>query len=402
MTKLMDRIKLSGEAEQHIAAAITGYIFSGLFIISLPIWVSAVIDDLGISERIGGYLGSLEITCVAIAMLVTSRFVHLINRRRFALIGGLLGIAGNLISAMAETLLMTGIARSIVGLGLGVLLVCTLSTAAGTPKSQSTFSYMEACLAVAASVFYTISAWQLNQSGSTGVFMTIVVVQSVCIPFLMFMPGGNLSGDKMHGKVTGIGKVQWGAILANGLFYVGMFSFWTFVSRIGLSLDLSNSIIGNVLSVAFLASLISTLAVPFLTGRLGYQPVVIWTVVIMGLSGFLLTHATGFLVFAISVVLLKFHFLLHSTMMNGLFAKSDFTGSTNGNGLAVAIIGSSIGPALGGELLGYGGYNLLGWSACFIWLFCLPFLFLLARHVDRNRHPENTRKTDSAVVTTEA
>lgn len=370
-------------ANKQVTAAIFGYIFSGLFIISLPIWVSAVINDLGISERLGGYLGSFEIGCVAFSMILLSHYIHRINRKLFALVGGLLGIAANLASTMADTLLMIGFARAVTGLGLGTLLVCVLSTAAGTSKSQSTFSYMEASLALAASLFYTISAWQLDMFGSSGVFMTIAGIQIICLPALLAIPAIKTSKDESIGMRSGLTGQQRKAILANGFFYCGMFSFWTFVSRIGSSIDLNSTDIGNVLSVAFIASLISTLAVPFLVGSFGYRPVVIWTIAIMGIAGFLLTHATGFIIFAVAVVILKFHFLLHSTMMNGLFAKSDITGSANGYGLAIAIIGSAAGPALGGEILGFGGYGLLGWTTCFVWALCLPFLFILARQVDR-------------------
>lgn len=372
--------------DKQVVAAIAGYIFSGLFIVSLPIWVSAVIDDLAVSERIGGYLGSFEIGCVAIAMLIVSRYTSVINKRKVALIGGLLSIAANIGSASADTILMLGLMRMVVGLGLGALIVCALSTAAGTSKSQRTFAFMEAGLAIAASVFYTLSAMQLEMFGSSGVFLTLALIQLACLPLLRLIPEEKFTENIEPEKINKVAKPRWGAICVNGLFYCGMFSFWTFVSRIGTSLDISHMVIGNVLSVAFVAAVISTLSVPFLVNNFGYRRTAIWTVVVMAIAGFSLTHASNLIMFAAAVILLKFHFLLYSTMMNGMFAVSDTTGRSNGYGLAFAIVGSAVGPALGGELLNYAGhgagYGLLGWSTCLIWTLCLPVIFMLARHVD--------------------
>jgi len=383
--------------DKQVVAAISGYIFSGLFIVSLPIWVSAVIDDLAISERIGGYLGSFEIGCVAIAMLVVSRYTPVINKRKVALIGGLLSIAANIGSAIADTLIILSVMRMFVGLGLGSLLVCALSTAAATTKSQHTFAYMEASLAVAASIFYTLSALQLEMFGSSGVFITLALIQLACLPLLRLIPVEKFAVDIEPENANKVAKPRWSVICVNGLFYCGMFSFWTFVSRIGASLDISHMVVGNVLSVAFVAAVISTLSVPFLARYLGYRITVVWTVLVMAIAGFSLTHAFNLIVFAVAVIVLKFHFLLYSTMMNGMFAVSDATGRSNGYGLAFAIVGSAVGPALGGELLSYAGdgagYGLLGWLTCLIWTLCLPVIFMLARHVDTG-----TRKISSVGV----
>ena len=373
------------ESSKHTIASIAGYICSGFFIISLPIWVSAVIDDFKITEQAGGNLATLEIGCVALGMLITSRRVHTINRRGYALAGASVAIAANILAASTSSFDVLIASRVFVGLGLGVLLVCALSTAAGTLKSQQTFAYMEACLAIVAAMFYTVSAWQLELHGASGVFAVLALGQFFCLPLLGYIPVIN---SKKQSQASYSEKISFTAktgVLANALFYTSMFSFWTFVSRIGLSIDVSNEMIGRILSVAFIASLISTLSVPFLSRRFGYRPLVIFVVAVMAIASLMLTNTKTLMYFATAVVLLKFHFLFYSTMMNGLFANEENSGRSNGYGLAFAIIGTTVGPALGGWVLSFSDYRVLGWIACLIWLVCLPLLYVLANAVDKKQ-----------------
>ena len=95
------------------------YFFGATFILSLPIWVGAIVEDYSLSERSGGFIGSIELGGVAISMLLFSRYVHLVNKRSVSLVAAVVAIAGNLVAALADPLPLVVALRALVGLLAG-------------------------------------------------------------------------------------------------------------------------------------------------------------------------------------------------------------------------------------------------------------------------------------------
>jgi predicted MFS family arabinose efflux permease len=378
--------RVPADSARAVLAIAVAYVFGATFILSLPLWVAALVERFSVSQSVGGYIGSVEAGCVSVTMLITSSCIARLDRFRAALLGALLAIGANLIAARVESLESVVLARVLVGVSLGVTLSCSLSFAAGTQRPQRTFAIMEAAVAVFATLFYwAAGTTAVTARGLSGLFNLLALVQAVIFPAMWLLPRHRFVAAATAGPDPAGRSVRtWVAVAANGLFYCSMFSFWAFLSLMGKRVGASPAFIGTTLSIAYVSSLLMTLSVPTIVRRLGYRLTLQWAVVGMVLCGLGLTHVSSPWAYAVAVVGLKTHFLLYSPTTNGLYAATDPTGRVNGYGLTAAILGTMCGPALGGLLLAVGGsYGGLGIVACGSMLACLPLLLLLTRTVAR-------------------
>jgi predicted MFS family arabinose efflux permease len=364
--------------------SVVAYVFGATFIISLPLWIAALVSRFGIEQSIAGYVGSVEVGSVSLAMLVTSHFLPRIDRRATSIAAGLVAIVANLVSADADHLMLVVAARCIVGLALGSVLACSLSTAAGTYRPQKTYALMEAGVSIFAILFYWMSGTPIvAHRGLAGIFTLLALTQAAMLPFITLMPRGPARTVDEKSNAPKATVAIWAAVSANGIFYCAMFSFWAFVSLRGTIIGASIRFVDTTLSIAYIASLLVTLAVPIIVNRFGYVQILGWTALLMGICGIALTSTSSIWLFAAAVILLKSHFLLFVPTMNGMYAATDVSGRNNSLGLAAAICGTTIGPALGGLLSSYQGYRVLGVSAFLMMLFCIPALRPQARLAQR-------------------
>ncbi len=367
---------------KKLSAIVFSYFFGATFILSLPIWVGALVESYSLSERIGGFIGSLELSSVAISMLLSSRYIHLVNKRLLSLIAAVFAIGGNLVAALVEPLSIVIAMRALVGLSLGAVITCALSTAAGTSRAQRTFSIMEISLALMASVFYYAVAGPTESYGVSGVFGTLVVVLLICVPFFIFLPTEKFADARPTDVPGRLGAIEWRGICGHGLVFVAMFSFWTFVERIGSALQLSMDTVGPILSVAFITALAGPAVAPWVVRTFGRRLPAATAIVVMATFGLLLTHASSVLMYGAAVIVIKTFFLFYSVVTNGLFASLDPSGKLNGMGLAFAVGGTSLGPSYGGLVLADQEYALLGWFALLPWLLGLVLLLPAARKAE--------------------
>ena len=367
---------------KKLSGIVFSYFFGATFILSLPIWVGALVEDYSLSERIGGFIGSLELGSVAISMLLSSRYIHLVNKRALSLIAAVFAIGGNLVAALVEPLSIVISMRALVGLSLGAVITCALSTAAGTSRAQRTFSIMEISLALMASAFYYLVVGPTESYGVSGVFGTLVVVLLICVPFFIFLPTEKFADARPTDIPGRLGSIEWRGICGHGLVFVAMFSFWTFVERIGSALELSMDTVGPILSAAFITALAGPAVAPWAVRTIGRRLPVVTAILVMATFGLLLTHASTVLVYGAAVIVIKTFFLFYSVVTNGLFASLDTSGRMNGVGLAFAVVGTSLGPSYGALVLADQGYALLGWFALLPWLAGLVLLLPAARKAE--------------------
>ena len=375
---------------KKLSAIVFSYFFGATFILSLPIWVGAIVEDYSLSERTGGFIGSIELGGVAISMLLASRYIHLVNKRSASLVAAVVAIAGNLVAVLADPLPLVVGMRALVGLSLGAVITCSLSTAAGTPRAQRTFSIMEVSLALMASAFYYLVAGPAESYGSSGVFGVLVVVLLICVPFFLFLPTERFADARPTDVPGRLGTIEWRGICGHGLVFVAMFSFWTFVERIGSALQISMDTIGPILSAAFLTALTGPAVAPWVVRTFGRRLPVATAILVMATFGLLLTYASSVLVYGATVIVIKTFFLFYSVVTNGLFASLDPSGKLNGMGLAFAVVGTSLGPSYGGLLLADQEYALLGWFALLPWLLGLVLLLPAARKAERIKRTGGT------------
>ena len=97
-----------------------------------------------------------------------------------------------------------------------------------------------------------------------------------------------------------------------------------------------------------------------------------------------MTAATGYAPYAVAASLYVFMVIFTHTFLFGLLAKLDGSGRAVAATPAMMMLGSCIGPALGGGIVQAAGYPALGWAACCVTVLALLAMSQVRRNMDGN------------------
>ena len=92
----------------------------------------------------------------------------------------------------------------------------------------------------------------------------------------------------------------------------------------------------------------------------GSEPFAAVALVVHSLCSITIMNATDFYVYSAAFMLLIFVTIFGHTFIFGLFAKLDPTGRMNASTPSMLMLGTAIGPALGGTVVQFYGFPVLG------------------------------------------
>jgi len=350
------------------------YFLASTFILALPMWVGAVIDARIADATVAGWLATLELGTVAVSMLLAS------HRQAFGSVKvhagfAALAIAAYAGSAFASSVMVLALLRVVAGAGFGWTLAATLAAAARRDNPTRTFGIMEIALALYATAFYSLVGSRFQADGMRGGFLTMACALLICAPAVAALRASpkaaapHEAGPKAPAGRPGFRVADWAGILAHFLFFVAMYSVWTFLSLKGGTVGIDAAGLGHLLSAAFIAGLVGAALTMVLIPLFGRRIVIPGGLACLAGVMLLLGHAGTAFLFESAVIAIKLGFLFYTVSMSGQFASADPSGRLNTIGLAMAMIGSSVGPTVGGYGLKTLGFEGLAMAAAAMWIF---------------------------------
>ena len=94
-----------------------------------------------------------------------------------------------------------------------------------------------------------------------------------------------------------------------------------------------------------------------------------------------MSNSTGFAPYAVAAAFYVFMVIFTHTFLFGLLSRLDPSGRAVAATPAMMMIGSCIGPALGGAIVQGLGYPGLGWAACVVTALALIAMLQVRRHL---------------------
>jgi predicted MFS family arabinose efflux permease len=163
-----------------------------------------------------------------------------------------------------------------------------------------------------------------------------------------------------------IPKAAWYLILAVVCLLLNQAMVFSFVERIGAAHGFTPQDVTKVLIALGMVNLLPGALAAFLQTR--------WSPIAVGVAGpiaqavlaLTMTLSTGFTPYAVAVALYVFIVIFTHTFLFGLLAKLDTSGRIVAATPAMMMIGSCIGPALGGGIVQTFDYPGLGYAACVV------------------------------------
>lgn len=308
---------------------------------------------------------------MALTAFVLSPALHRLNRRTIGVSGAVLICAGNAASFASSTAALLFLARAVAGAGSGAIMSATAAVASEHRNPHKVFSAMTGITMLVAIGMFMLVPRLAEQHGARSIFLAMALLALIAAAVSLWLP--KWSSEKPgEPEVNDAGThpfalFQLPSFLLCGawlFFFIALNGAYFYVERIGSSIGMRPSEIGDGLA---LASFIS-LAGPVLASVLGLRfgrigPLIV--AVILNAAGVLAMTQTGSpAVFVVSIAVSTMMLTFAPPYALGLAASLVASGRLTSAARGSATLGSTITPAVSALVLMQGGsYITIGWVA---------------------------------------
>ena len=306
-----------------LAAAIWLGIVGASVLLILPVFIGALVDDLGFSNESAGWIGSADLIGYALSSFAAFRTVRRIAWTRIVYTGLVLMLIGNLLSAVITTFWPLFIVRTaLTGFGAGLLITVAYTLLRDTEnRTRSTGIYWSFNVLGGAAgliIFPRI----IVMSGSTGMFLLLATTALSAVPFVHFWlpnrgqardPDRQEAPDAQYASIVRASRPEWSQsapvfLILGGiaLFNFGLGGVWAFVERIGIDNDIEVLTVGTILSATYLVSMLGSAVASWQGDRFGYLVPYAIGITIMFASLGALLQGSGIAIFILALGLMNF------------------------------------------------------------------------------------------------
>ncbi len=340
----------------------------------IPVWVSAAATRYAVPASAVGLIGSYELGVVAIATILTAALRRPGPTRVPLVIALILSIAFNILTATAPSIRLFTTALIVSAIANGFLLAEVNGRAAASAASTRVFSGQLFVMMCFAALFFATAPRLLTLLGSGAPFFYCAgagLIALISVSKLPPLETGRHAGAA-HRAFT-LNAAGMFLLAAATLLFIALNVILPFLgpesARSGASLATYSS--------ALSAGAFVNLAGPIIAERLlriraSWTPVMTIGIAAMLLCAVLTTTIDSVIAFVIGIIFLPFFLLVVIPFYLGLLLESDPSGKLVAVSSAFFMIGTAIGPGLGGLAL-----NAQGLSGLALVSILVPLVALL-------------------------
>ena len=335
-----------------------------------PFLVGGVIDALGFSEIQAGWLGTYEMTAVALtAMLMAPRMAR-ISRVRVGIWGALLAGSAQLGSAFLESYEPLVVARLAAGIGSGLVLAATTAAAAAARNPDRLYGYATASYMGAITLMTPAEASIIDAHGIAGGYAALGGLYLLGLPALAWLGRAARGSEVRDAPLEPLPRGRL-LLLVALMAMIGLAAspIWAFMERFGVQLGIGAERIGVIASIGLLAGLATALATGAVGPRWGRTRPLILAFMLLGISGLSFGIVSSEAAYLGVIVLFLVAFLFLQVFLFATVSAFDPAGRAGPAAAGGFNLALGPGPALGGVLVSSGSYAALGWfslSACLL------------------------------------
>ncbi len=351
----------------------------------LPLTMGVLMDGFKFSLENAGVLVSAELAGAAVLTLLFSPFVGKIDLRKLALIGGLVAISGQSMTAMATGYVPVGVSRFISGAGNGIVVAAVFSALARTKEPERLMGLMTAVFSLIGAFLIVLLPYVIAGFGPRAYFGTLAAIVLCTFWVFIWLPKSSAKKEEKNEESPPVSvPVVCLVACSSAALFSGQTLIWSFSERIGVTLGLSMEQIGWILGSTGLSALVGALIPTWLGTKYGRILPLVFSLLGIGASFMGVTHAGEPFLYVVSMICYGFFFAFSVPYAMGILAAVDPVGrmTTLFSGLA-PLCGFSM-PALGAYLITAYSYKIVGLLCvgCTV-LACLPLVVLAMGVKDR-------------------
>ncbi len=334
-------------------------------LVALSVWVGALIAHYGFDPQRAGGLPTLFLVGAVLASVTLAPRIQRVNGRWVATAGfGISAVAFWLASGTAAYAQL-GMLHLVAGLAAGAALSVTHGTIARSANPHRLFAIAGMSLGVFAVAFLAGTPQLIAAQGGPVLFKTFAVVMAVgaVAALLAFPVEGVASAATPQARPAPLPRVVWFGILGISCMTLVQAMVFGFLEGVGTHRGFDRGAINGVLIVLGLVNLFPALLAALLQRRLSARNVLLAGPVVQCALAATIMVSPAFGPYALAAALLAAVLIFTHTFAFGLLAQLDSSGRTLTGTPAMLMVGSAIGPFLGGTLVNAFGYEALAVAA---------------------------------------
>lgn len=386
---------------KDISPGLYGYFLANVGFLVFPFWLGAVIGEWDLGNGQAGAVLAAQLASAGTVSLFYSSIAAIASHRTLIVWSLGLQIIGNLLSCIlivggtGDELVPLGGCRVLAGLGDGLALATMTAMFASSKNPQKYFSWGFLTLALFSAAMFGVLPSLMDIAehhgyssaspffGALLFFATTGLFVFFCFSVTDVIDSSRVRGER--GKIQRVSSII--PMLSVLILYMGVGNIYAYVERIAVGGGLASEQVSHIKAMGSLLVIAGPLLAAFLGGRTGnFKPIVAGLLVlscsnIAISSGASYTDSDGFFwVYSISLVLHDLSGLFVMVYIMSFIASIDSTGKMAGKIPAFQILGTAVGPLVGGIISDAAGFSALGWTSVFLYAVALALLKKLAAY----------------------
>ncbi|AOJ84824.1 MFS transporter [Burkholderia savannae] len=327
-----------------------------------PLVIQAFVQSVGFDKATAGYLLTAEMISTSAGSILATAFPFALRRRWYLFFALTLLMGANLASMAFKsdpgTVLYGLRCLSGLGAGFGLGRLGILIALSGRPGKTAALYSTSTQLYGAAAAFAMPFINRL--CGGNSIFVILAGTVPLALVLIAWIPESHekVAKKKMvanaNARRLGLGEKSVLAVTF-GVFYLGVGTFWPFISVLGETAAISHTQMSAVLGWSAIVSAVGSAMAVFAGDRKGSASTITLFFIALCLAVAMQSFAPrSLVVFVSSALLFAFAYWVINPMILGVLSKLDTTGQMNGVYYIVAVGGISLGPAVAGWILTHG------------------------------------------------
>ena len=335
--------------------------------VALPLWVGTLVTAYALdAQQAGGLVTLFLLGAVAASILFAPLFNRIDGRR--AVIGGFaLAAACFFGAAQTSHFVVLAALHAAGGFTAGMGLSFTHGTMGRSANPHRLFGLAGMALGVFAVIFLGVAPQLIATAGGSALFLALGTAMAIAAllaawGFPAVDPESEVSRIQ---RETGrrLPARAWLGIVAIGSMALVQAMVYSFVERMGADRGFRIATVTAILVAIGFVNMVPGGVAALLEGRIDAAVVLRTGPVVQGLLALLITSSEVLAPFAAAASVFVAVMLFTHTFAFGTLARLDVTGRVVAATPAMVMVGSAIGPVLGGTLAKLSGYGAIGITA---------------------------------------
>lgn len=353
-----------------------------------PGFVQGLVVYLGFTEQQAGQIASYEMFGIAATTVLLSLISSHVSWRRVLYVCLIICVLGNLASIGRTEFATLSIVRFLTGLGSGGLVSLTFTMMGLTRHADRNFGYIVVWLLTYGAFGLLLMPTAYTVIGMNGLFVFFAAFCATGFFFSRFLPDSGTAVALERDAVSFSATLKVISLAGILIYNTAVGIVWAYLFLVGIEAGMTEQAVANTLTLSQFLGIAGAFVVVVLDLRVGRMLPLAIGVLGGAASIYLLVGDIDHRIFWIGVCGFNFMWNLSVPYLLAMLADFDHRGRIVVHGVSMQFVGFAIGPFIGAQLLGVGGYDAVNFSAVVLFVIAAVLLMpgLLAQR-DRMGFP---------------